>query len=226
MTKEIEKQLIDLHSQGLSNKEISKILICTSNTVTRRLRLLNLKTNNPAKKLNIIDSENAKCSRCNEVKAINKFERIHVNSKYETRISYCSSCRVRQSKTRDKNIEVAMHIRYHNIKSRAKRENIFFSLTKGHISDVYTNQQGKCFYTDIPLNYNDDAVSVEFILSVDKIIPSLGYIDGNIVLCTRRANTIKSNQSLSEMRKWMPNWYKRIKKCEWLTCLQVEEGDF
>lgn len=48
--------------------------------------------------------------------------------------------------------------------------------------------------------------------SVDKIVPSLWYIEGNIVLCINRINTIKNNITLCEMRDRMPWRYLKCKK--------------
>ncbi len=37
-----------------------------------------------------------------------------------------------------------------------------------------------------------------------------GYTLGNVVLCTYRANSIKRDVSLDELREWMPGWYDRL----------------
>lgn len=37
--------------------------------------------------------------------------------------------------------------------------------------------------------------------SLDKIIPKLGYVKGNIIVISRRANRIKSDASLDELKK-------------------------
>ena len=47
-------------------------------------------------------------------------------------------------------------------------------------------------------------------LSVDRIIPELGYIKGNIVLCTQKVNLVKNNLTLREMSEWTPGWYGRV----------------
>lgn len=42
--------------------------------------------------------------------------------------------------------------------------------------------------------------------SLDRIIPKLGYVPGNIVVISHKANTMKSNATLSELRElaaWM-----------------------
>ena len=49
-------------------------------------------------------------------------------------------------------------------------------------------------------------------ISVDKIIPELGYIKENIVLCSFKANTIKQNLTLDELREWIPRFYQKLIK--------------
>lgn len=36
--------------------------------------------------------------------------------------------------------------------------------------------------------------------SVDRILPALGYVKGNVVVCSQRANRIKNDASLEELR--------------------------
>ena len=35
---------------------------------------------------------------------------------------------------------------------------------------------------------------------------------GNVVLCSGQANLIKNDQTLAELKLWMPDWYDRIQK--------------
>ena len=47
--------------------------------------------------------------------------------------------------------------------------------------------------------------------SIDRIIPSLGYVKGNIVIISWRANRIKCDASLDEM-KMLVKFYERLTK--------------
>jgi len=42
--------------------------------------------------------------------------------------------------------------------------------------------------------------------SLDRIIPELGYIKGNVMFISHRANTIKNNLTLDEMKLLLSNW--------------------
>ncbi|MFF4026978.1 hypothetical protein ACFYY5_29420 [Nocardia elegans] len=46
--------------------------------------------------------------------------------------------------------------------------------------------------------------------SVDKIIPELGYVEGNVVLLTKRINSVKYDLTLDEMKRWMPGWHRKL----------------
>lgn len=49
--------------------------------------------------------------------------------------------------------------------------------------------------------------------SIDKIIPNLGYIKGNIIVISRRANRIKSDASLEELEKIVGYVRRLTQKC-------------
>ena len=78
---------------------------------------------------------------------------------------------------------------------------------------AFNKQHGLCFYTDIKLKMGIGKNGKEKdAFSIDKIIPEKGYTVGNIVLCTRRTNTVKSDLTLEEIKLWMPEWYMRLAK--------------
>lgn len=37
--------------------------------------------------------------------------------------------------------------------------------------------------------------------SIDRIIPALGYVKGNVIVVSQRANTIKNNATPEELRR-------------------------
>ena len=63
------------------------------------------------------------------------------------------------------------------------------------------------------LNENDDLISIGTIglikaidsYSLDKIIPELGYVKGNVWIISNKANAIKSNASLEELKLLVKN---------------------
>lgn len=100
--------------------------------------------------------------------------------------------------------------RTNKIKLRASTAGIPYDLDAGFLSHLWDEQKGLCFYTDYDMvGAWGSGLSINS-LSVDKIIPELGYVKTNVVLCTQRANTIKNNMTLDEMKLWMPTWHARI----------------
>ncbi len=47
-------------------------------------------------------------------------------------------------------------------------------------------------------------------LSVDRIIFDDNYREGNIVLAINKVNVVKSDMTLTEMKKWTPQWFDKI----------------
>ena len=81
------------------------------------------------------------------------------------------------------------------IKATAKKYNIPFNLTH---EDIVVPDY--CPVLGIPLVIGDATAHGES-PSVDRIIPKLGYVKGNITIISHRANTIKSDATSSELGK-------------------------
>ncbi len=100
--------------------------------------------------------------------------------------------------------------RCNNIKDKCKKNNIPYEMEWKLLVSLKERQGGKCFYTDTPLSFGGGSWTSK--CSIDRIVPSLGYVEGNVVLCCSRINTIKSDISLDEMELWMPGWRNRIRE--------------
>jgi hypothetical protein len=84
------------------------------------------------------------------------------------------------------------------LKARAGRLGIPFSLTA---SDLYP-LPSHCPVLGIPLVYQGGAQgALDDYLSVDRIVPELGYTPENTVLVSARANRLKNNATLDEIQK-------------------------
>lgn len=85
-------------------------------------------------------------------------------------------------------------------KKRAKARNIPFNLTK---QDIFVPEF--CPALGIPLKVNDGKLG-DSSPTLDRLIPELGYVVGNVCVISAKANRIKNNSSFEEMRKiaaWM-----------------------
>ena len=52
----------------------------------------------------------------------------------------------------------------------------------------------------------------EYAMTVDRIIPSVGYVKGNVVLCCNIVNKIKTNLSLEQLFGWIDKMKFHLKK--------------
>lgn len=153
------------------------------------------------------------CNRCKVKKE--DFEFIDGNTKCEPCCKYLKDyyrghreqafARANRSRTRDRDHtnEVKRALVRKNpvsyilcrIKTTAKKYNILFNLT--HADIVIPSH---CPVLGIPLVIGD-ATAQWGSPSVDRIIPHLGYVRGNITIISHRANTIKSDATSAELEK-------------------------
>ena len=86
---------------------------------------------------------------------------------------------------------------YSQIKNGAKKRDIPFDLT---LTDLYElSFPITCPVLGIPLAFNSGK-PLDNSYSVDRIDSNKGYTKDNIVIVSNRANTLKSNASLDEMK--------------------------
>lgn len=80
-------------------------------------------------------------------------------------------------------------------KNRAKKYNIPFDIT---IDDIVIPK--KCPILNIPLTLDKmEVLEKDCSPSIDKIIPELGYVKGNIMVISMKANRMKSNATIEEL---------------------------
>lgn len=82
-----------------------------------------------------------------------------------------------------------------NTRDRARAKNIPFNLD---ISDIHIPEY--CPVLGIKLERGTGKPTPNS-PSIDKIIPALGYVKGNIIIVSYRANTIKNNATVDELTK-------------------------
>lgn len=81
-------------------------------------------------------------------------------------------------------------------KKRAVKKNVPFEITAAYILSILTD---KCpvFGTDFVYRGNKGILPTS--PSLDRIDPKKGYVEGNIVVISSRANSIKSNATWQEI---------------------------
>lgn len=98
-------------------------------------------------------------------------------------------------------VKIWAHDAYHNAKSRAKRGNIEFSITKDWL---IANAPIRCPLLEVELTYNADRSTLSS-ASVDRIDPNKGYTPANCKVISCKANRMKSNANLDELIKLVNN---------------------
>lgn len=86
-------------------------------------------------------------------------------------------------------------------KGRATKKGVPFTLTKTHLHALFDTQQCMCAYCKRAFNFHGTRQSHRDSPSVDRLIPTLGYVDTNVVLACHRCNAIKNDATLDELRQ-------------------------
>lgn len=89
-----------------------------------------------------------------------------------------------------------------NIRRRCIYKNIPFSVT---LTDL-TPLPMVCPDLHIPIEYNNRRSATHNSASVDRIIPSLGYVPGNVRIVSRQANVMKQNASPTQLVQIAKSW--------------------
>jgi len=84
---------------------------------------------------------------------------------------------------------------WNSAKIRAKKHNVPFDLDLSEFPEI----PEKCPVLGIPLKGNSQSGPCWNSPTLDRIIPELGYVKGNIKIISHRANTIKSDATEDEI---------------------------
>ena len=83
----------------------------------------------------------------------------------------------------------------YNARARAKNKDLPFDIT---IDDI--GAPPACPVLGVALSWGNTSQAGNS-PSLDRIIPALGYVSGNVMVISRRANTIKNNATPDELRR-------------------------
>jgi hypothetical protein len=107
-------------------------------------------------------------------------------------------CRERTRKIRLKNKQrpwVAMAMR---ARHRAKQKKLDCNITAEYLQSIWPSNN-LCPVLHIPLKNTSKGKPSEGSPSLDRIIPEKGYVKGNVIIVSHKANTIKSDASPKEI---------------------------
>ena len=148
------------------------------------------------------------CDVCNEEKNICQFSLLDKTRKTTTeRKTTCKKCSVSIRQTQKLNRDWKYNARkvlLGNAKQRAKKSNIEFTLTKDDI-----NIPDTCPVFGFPLK-REERESWMYAPSIDRIDNTKGYIKENIIIVSRRANILKKDATIEELRK-LADYYEHFR---------------
>jgi len=99
---------------------------------------------------------------------------------------------------------INMRCVYNNALRRSKKNNLQFNIDVNYLKAIYP-VDGKCVLLEKNMIKSKDRVS-DFSISLDRIIPKIGYVMENVMFISNKANRIKSDLTLNEMKMLLKNW--------------------
>lgn len=89
-----------------------------------------------------------------------------------------------------------------NSRKRALKKQIDFNLDREYIIELFKDQEGKCYYSGIPLNIvkkSAETIHDPLKMTLDCIDPKKGYTRGNVVWCAYCVNAFKQKMNINQM---------------------------
>ncbi len=95
--------------------------------------------------------------------------------------------------------------------SRTKQGKYAFEVTREYVLGLWETQQGRCAITGIELTYDSaDKDKKGSNMSIDRIDPVVGYVEGNVQLAAYRVNSMKSDMTEEQLARWVELIYRNI----------------
>lgn len=140
------------------------------------------------------------CTKCDRTLPIDMFTRTPALK--GGRYNHCQECESTIKKEYYSGQAARNRRSLSMIKQRAKKENLPFDI---EIADIPIPTH--CPVLGIPLSL--DSPNRDNYPSVDRIVPALGYVKGNVVVISYRANRIKNDATVDELDK-IASFYRNL----------------
>ena len=93
---------------------------------------------------------------------------------------------------------------YDTAKARAKRKGLPFTITREYLNSITPTHCPVLGIELVPGAENKDHN-----ISIDRIIPELGYVEGNIIIVSFRANRLRSDGTIDELKR-LSSFYEKL----------------
>lgn len=115
---------------------------------------------------------------------------------------------------------------HHNAKTRAKKKELDFQISRDDVINLYHSQNGECSITGFKLEMESGTrkKSNPYRISIDRIDSNKGYILDNITLVCWAVNQMKADRTEEEFKFWIKSLYISLFNGQSAAKPQSEEG--
>ena len=212
------------HSDELPKNSKKKIVVTCINchqNIRREKRNAKAKHRCPS-----VVGENKRCFKCEQWKDLSFFPKnpsgsggvgkmckeCFNNHKAVKRYELRRKERLRQSFYENFDLYLRNKVSY--VKNNCKRKNIDFNLDFEFLQYLWKKQQGKCYYSGIPMlkKKKDNGFLCWDGPTLDRVNPSGGYLKNNVVWCIFAINSFKQSLEINEFEEQIKNirwWFNK-----------------
>ena len=150
------------------------------------------------------------CSFCKKKLSIEKFRTVS-RKNWRRQYPQCKICESSLMKVKYKKNPIPQMLS--NAKIRAKQKGVDFNLTSQYLKKIFP-KDNKCPISGLNFEFgyiNREKINKNNSPSLDRIIPSKGYVIGNVMIISDLMNRMKQDSTYEDIEK-LYNFYKKMKK--------------
>ena len=150
------------------------------------------------------------CSFCKKKLSIEKFRTVS-RKNWRGQYPRCKICESSLMKIKYKQNPIPQMLS--NAKIRAKQKGVDFNLTSQYLKKIFP-KDNKCPISGLNFEFgyiNREKINKNNSPSLDRIIPSKGYVIGNVMVISDLMNRMKQDSTFEDIEK-LYNFYKKIIK--------------
>lgn len=147
-----------------------------------------------------------RCSSCNQLKPLTQFHKRKLSR--DGLQARCKPCRYTENadhfrRSANGSLDGFLSYLVTRARQRARKRGLPFDLTTDHILALWRHQSGRCALTGRHLHTQMSRGHARpETCTIDRITPSLGYVEGNIRLVTHWSNVARHNLSDDQLIDW------------------------
>jgi len=138
------------------------------------------------------------CQHCRQALPETAFAPIRGTKRSMGRKRSCLGCKYKNNQAALKRAEAVnpWRVRCQRISSRAKSNNIPCDLDEQYLAFIWT---GICPVLKTPMRFGSDKDHEDY-PQLDRVVPERGYVKGNVRWLSKKANRLKSNLTLADVK--------------------------